>query len=165
MNVSQNIPLYTDTSTSWHNAGVPSDLTVNLDTGVNEYQFGRTTPNNKFVVSTGLVNKPYGVEMVGGSKKKSKPKTNTKKPSATLLNKIKKSFENIKALVGLKSDTKKIVVKKSTKSKPLSDKKKKVVKKLTKSKPLSDKKKKVVKKSTKSKLLSDKKKKVVKKMK
>ena len=161
MNASQNIPLYTDTSTDWHKEGVPSNYSVNLDVGINEYQFGRTTPNNKFVVSTGLVDKPYGIEMVGGNKKKSKSKTSSKskKPSSSLLNKIKKSFENIKALVGLKSSTKKIGIKKSKKSKTTV--KSKVMSKVM-SKSKTTKKKKIVKKSTKAK--TTKKKKVMKKM-
>jgi hypothetical protein len=149
MNASQNIPLFTDTSTDWHKEGIPSNYSVNLDVGINEYQFGRTTPNNKFVVSTGLVDKPYGIEMVGGSKKsKSKTGSKSKKPSSSLLNKIKKSFENIKALVGLKSSTKKMDITKSKKSKTTvkskTYKKKKIVKKSTKAK--TTKKKKVMKK-------------------
>ena len=151
MNASQNIPLFTDTSTDWHKEGIPSNYSVNLDVGINEYQFGRTTPNNKFVVSTGLVDKPYGIEMVGGSKKsKSKTGSKSKKPSSSLLNKIKKSFENIKALVGLKSSTKKMDITKSkTIVKSKTYKKKKVVKKSTNAKTTkakTTKKKKVMKK-------------------
>jgi len=112
----QYMQLYSDTSKDWHNKGSIPNLAVNLDVGINEYTFGRTTPNNNFIVSTGLVKKPYGVEMIGGSKKKvvdekkskktpvdekkSKKKTvDEKKPkkkiikdekSESILNKIKK---------------------------------------------------------------------------
>ena len=66
----QYMELYSDTSKDWHNKGSIPNLAVNLDVGINEYMFGRTTPNNNFIVVTGLVKKPYGVEMIGGSKKK-----------------------------------------------------------------------------------------------
>jgi hypothetical protein len=66
----QYMQLYSDTSKDWYNKGSVPNLAVNLDVGINEYTFGRTTPNNNFIVATGLVKKPYGVEMIGGSKKK-----------------------------------------------------------------------------------------------
>ena len=66
------IPVYSQTSYDWHNAFQQPSYAVNLDVGINEYVFGRTTPNNKFIVSTGLINDPIGVQMVGG--KKVKPK-------------------------------------------------------------------------------------------
>jgi hypothetical protein len=75
----QYMELYSDTSKDWHNKGSIPNLAVNLDVGINEYTFGRTTPNNNFIVSTGLVKKPYGVEMVGGSKKKVVDKKKPKK--------------------------------------------------------------------------------------
>jgi hypothetical protein len=78
------MPLYTDTSKDWANAGTVPNLAVNLDAGINEYVFGRTTPDNRFIVSTGLTLKPYGVEMVGGAKKKS--------------NELKKKIEKIKKI-------------------------------------------------------------------
>ena len=68
------IPLFTQTSDDWHcNKNlVNKPLAVGLNAGTNEYIFGRVTPNNKFIVSTGLINSPnsYGVQMVGGNKKK-----------------------------------------------------------------------------------------------
>jgi len=73
--------LYSDTSKDWHDKGSIPNLAVNLDVGINEYMFGRTTPNNNFIVATGLVKKPYGVEMIGGSKKKSIPKNKDEKSS------------------------------------------------------------------------------------
>jgi hypothetical protein len=66
----QRIPLYSQTSYDWHNAFQEPSYAVNLDAGINEYVFGRTTPNNKFIVSTGLVNDQIGVQMVGGKKNK-----------------------------------------------------------------------------------------------
>ena len=79
------IPLYTQTSYDWHcQKNQPNKpYAVDLNVGTNEYIFGRTTPNNKFIVSTGLINdpKPYGIQMVGGKKKKFKTTkaTNSKK--------------------------------------------------------------------------------------
>ena len=71
--------LFTDTSKDWYNQGSVPNLAVNLDVGINEYMFGRTTPNNNFIVATGLVKKPYGVEMIGGAKTKKKTESETKK--------------------------------------------------------------------------------------
>ena len=72
------IPLYTQTTHDWHcnKNQQKKPLAVDLNVGTNEYIFGRVTPNNKFVVSTGLINdpKPYGVQMVGGKKKMRKNK-------------------------------------------------------------------------------------------
>jgi len=68
------IPLYTQTSYDWHckKDQINKPYAVDLNVGTNEYIFGRTTPNNKFIVSTGLINdpRPYGIQMVGGKKKK-----------------------------------------------------------------------------------------------
>ena len=44
------IPTYTETSPGWHNANSNVPFAVDLNAGVNEYVFSRTTPNNKFVV-------------------------------------------------------------------------------------------------------------------
>ena len=71
-----NIPLYVQSSHDWHcnKNQNPKPFAVDLNAGTNEYIFGRVTPNNKFIVSTGLVKTPskYGIEMVGGKKSKSK---------------------------------------------------------------------------------------------
>ena len=76
------IPLYTQTTHDWHcNKNQPNKpYAVDLNVGTNEYIFGRVTPNNQFIVSTGLVNnpKPYGIQMVGGKKNKSKTKSKSK---------------------------------------------------------------------------------------
>ena len=70
----QYIPLYSQTSPDWSSQLTPKSYAVDLDVGINEYQFSRTLPNNKFIVATGLVNDKLGVEMVGGRSVK-----NTKK--------------------------------------------------------------------------------------
>ena len=90
------IPLYTQTSYDWHcQKNQPNKpYAVDLNVGTNEYIFGRTTPNNKFIVSTGLINnpKPYGIQMVGG-KRKSKT-TKTTKPKKTKSKKGGNLFES-----------------------------------------------------------------------
>ena len=79
------IPLYTQTSYDWHcnKNQNPKPYAVDLNVGTNEYIFGRVTPDNKFIVSTGLINdpKPYGIQMVGGKKSKSKSKSTSKSKS------------------------------------------------------------------------------------
>ncbi len=74
--MSQKIPLYTQTSYDWHcdKNQQNKPYAVDLNVGTNEYIFGRTTPDNNFIVSTGLINdpKPLGIQMIGGLKKKSK---------------------------------------------------------------------------------------------
>jgi hypothetical protein len=60
----QDIPLPTLTSLDWHNKGQqPIPYTADTSVGINEYQFGRTTPNNEFIVSSGLVLGKDGLEM------------------------------------------------------------------------------------------------------
>jgi hypothetical protein len=138
----ESIPLFTTTSPDWHDADQKAPLAVDLNVGINEYQFGRTTPDNKFVESTGVVNTPNCVEMVGGKKSKkssskmlstkkrmtqkssSTKKKMSKKPSSTkkpksIINKIVSGSKNLfertkKMLVGEK---KKVVKKKSKKTK------------------------------------------------
>jgi hypothetical protein len=80
----ENIPLYADTSPDWHNADQKAPLAVDLNVGINENQFSRTTPDGSFITATGVVNTPNGVEMVGGkkSKKSSSKKTMSKKSSS-----------------------------------------------------------------------------------
>ena len=55
--MSSKIPLYTQTSYDWSGKcdNAPKPYAVNLNVGMNEYYFGRTTPNNKFIVASGLV--------------------------------------------------------------------------------------------------------------
>jgi len=68
------IPLYTQTTHDWHcNKNQPNKpFAVDLNVGTNEYIFGRVTPDNKFIVTTGLVKdpKPHGIKMIGGKKNK-----------------------------------------------------------------------------------------------
>lgn len=60
----QDIPLPTLTSLDWHNKGQqPIPYTADTSVGINEYQFGRTTPTNNFIVSSGLVLGKDGLEM------------------------------------------------------------------------------------------------------
>ena len=69
--MSEKIPLYTETSYDWYNRNQSANkpYAVNANVGINEYTFGRTTPNNKFIVASGLVLNKKGIEMVGGNKK------------------------------------------------------------------------------------------------
>jgi len=62
--------LYTQTSGDWNNSGNYKSYAVDLDVGINEYVFGRTTPGNEFVVATGLTNGQQGIKMIGGKKNK-----------------------------------------------------------------------------------------------
>jgi hypothetical protein len=137
------IPLISETSGAWHKSGEPQDLAVDTNVGINEYVFGRTTPDNKFIVSTGLVDTNLGVKMVGSGKKLKKKVMSKKQKDLTLLNKIKKSFSNISKSV---SNISKTVVKKVTNTYDSLIPKKKVVKDKTKAVP----KKKVVKDKTKA---------------
>jgi hypothetical protein len=147
-NPDTSIRLYNDYSKDWHYPGMPESqipYAIDSSAGINEYQFGRTTPDNKFIVATGLVKNNVGIEMTGGKKKKPKSKSSSakkSKPSTSkkVVKKVKSSVKKVVKSVG--SSVKKIVkkVKKSTtskKSKPKSTKKTKTVKK---SKPKSTKK-------------------------
>ena len=94
-----NIPLYTESSPDWTKTGnAPPPYAVGIEVGMNEYIFGRTTPDNKFVVATGLESNPHGIEMIGGKKSK-----------------ITKS--TVKKIVSSKPKTKKTTVEKSVVSK------------------------------------------------
>ena len=121
----QSIPLYTTTSPDWHEAKQHSPFAVDLDVGINEYTFGRTTPDNKFVVATGLVNNPKGIEMVGGKKssykkdkvkKSSDKKDKVKKSEKSIINKVISGSKNLyektkKAIMGNTSTKKRTKVK------------------------------------------------------
>ena len=86
----ENIPLYTETSPDWVNSETSSSpYAVNLDVGINEYQFSRPTPDNKFITATGLVDNSHGIEMVGGKSKKNNKKTSSK----SIFNKIMNIFK------------------------------------------------------------------------
>jgi hypothetical protein len=99
-NPDTSIRLYNDYSQDWH---YPNTLkqhipyAINSSAGINEYQFGRTTPNNKFIVATGLVKNNVGIEMTGGKKKKkSKTKTTKKVDKSTSVKKNNKKCRIVK---------------------------------------------------------------------
>jgi hypothetical protein len=120
------IPLYTDTSLDWHNKNAVPNYAVDLNVGVNEYTFGRTTPDNKFIVSTGLVSKPFGIEMTGGKKGKTVKKKKPVKKESSITNKVSTFFSDTKDALVKPFET--TPNKKSTKS-TKSTKSKKPVKK------------------------------------
>jgi hypothetical protein len=73
---SNKIPLFSDTSPGWYFKGSQQSLAVDSSAGINEYVFGRTTPDNKFIVASGLVDQNGVVKMTGAGKfKTTKPKT------------------------------------------------------------------------------------------
>ena len=84
-NPDTSIRLYNDYSQDWHYPNTPLEnisLAIDSSAGYNEYQFARTTPDNKFIVATGLVKTNVGIEMTGGKKKK-KSKSKTTKSKTT----------------------------------------------------------------------------------
>lgn len=90
------IPLHTLASADWVNQGQkpgPPPYAADLSVGVNEYQFGRTTPDGQFVVATGLVPKSINnIEMIGaGKKKRSTRKKSTKSTAKKVTNAVSKS--------------------------------------------------------------------------
>ena len=91
-NPDTSIRLYDDYSKDWHYPGTPESqipYAIDSSAGINEYQFGRTTPDNKFIVATGLVKNNVGIEMTGGKKKKkSKTKTTKKVDKSTSVKKL-----------------------------------------------------------------------------
>ena len=131
----QNIPLYSQTSNDWGNKG-ESNYAVNLDVGINEYIFGRTTPNNDFIVSTGLVNDSLGIKMVGNGKILKKKESKSVKPIKKESKPIKKESKPIKKeSKPIKKESKPI--KKESKSVKLIKKESKPVKPIKKeSKPV-----------------------------
>ncbi len=72
------IATYAYYTPDWYDVGEKRPFAVDATVGINEYQFGRTTPDNKFVVASGLVGNDTGLLMTGGKKKVSK--RSTKKP-------------------------------------------------------------------------------------
>ena len=98
------MPLYSDTSKDWHNSGVIPNLAVNLDVGMNEYTFGRTTPDNKFIVATGLIKKPYGVEMIGGGNTKNSKKHEDVNDLKKEIKELKKEIKELKKKMDKKKE-------------------------------------------------------------
>ncbi len=92
------IPLETIATPDWVNNGQkpgPPPYAAESSVGWNEYQFGRTTPDNKFIVATGLVPKPGALEMIGAGKKKKSTKKSSKSSKSSLLSEGKKTFSKI----------------------------------------------------------------------
>jgi len=96
------IHTYIDYTQDWHNAGdKPIPYAVDSSAGINEYIFGRTTPDNKFIVASGLVKNKTGIEMTGGKKKKrstskSKKSKTTKKTTKSTKRSTKKTTKSTK---------------------------------------------------------------------
>jgi len=118
----QPINTYVDYSQDWHYQNQkPIPHAVDSTVGINEYQFARTTPDNHFIVATGLVKNKTGIEMTGGRKKKKSVVKKSKKSTKKVSKKSKPS------------SSKKIVKKsKPSSSKKIVKKVKKVVKKTVK---------------------------------
>jgi hypothetical protein len=106
------IPLETIATPDWTNPGQkpgPPPYAASSSVGWNEYQFGRTTPDNKFVVATGLVPGKNSLEMIGaGKKKRSRSKSIISKSANTIKKTGKVVFNKTKSVVTTVGD---IVVK------------------------------------------------------
>jgi hypothetical protein len=154
-NPDTSIRLYDDYSKDWHYPGTPESqipYAIDSSAGINEYQFGRPTPDNNFIVATGLVKNNVGIEMTGGKKKK-------KSSIGTMFKKVKSSSKKLvkkvkpyaeKAVKTVKSSSKKLV----KKVKPYAEKAVKKVKSsskklVKKAKPIAKKAVKTVKSSSK----------------
>jgi gas vesicle protein len=97
-NPDTSIRLYNDYSQDWHYPDTPMQeipYAIDSSAGINEYQFGRLTPNNKFIVATGLVKNKVGIEMTGGSNKKKKPKSSVMKTAKKVGSSIKKVAKKV----------------------------------------------------------------------
>ena len=98
-----NIDLYTETSPSWGN----NNFAVDLNAGINEYVFGRTTPDNNFTVETNLIDINNKFKMIGGSKEN---KDNYHKGSISILGKkYKYKLFNIYELIDLMRKNKQFI--------------------------------------------------------
>jgi hypothetical protein len=94
------IPLNTIATPDWTNPNQPRGpppYAAESSVGWNEYQFGRTTPDNKFIVATGLVEKPGSLEMIGAGKKKRK--STVKKVTNTVGKAGKVVFNKTKSVI------------------------------------------------------------------
>jgi len=83
------IPLYSVTSQDWYSLNNIQNKAVNLDVGINEYIFGRTTPDNKFIVATGLINENNNIRMIGAGNKTKVKNTSKAKVKNTSKAKVK----------------------------------------------------------------------------
>jgi hypothetical protein len=128
-NPDTSIRLYDDYSKDWYYPGTPESqipYAIDSSAGINEYQFGRTTPDNKFIVASGLVKNNVGIEMTGGKKKKPKSKSSSakkSKPSTT-----KKVIKKVKKSTTSKKSTKKTKPVKKSKPKSMVNKTKNALK-------------------------------------
>jgi len=115
-NPDTSIRLYNDYSQDWHYPNTPQKkipYAIDSSAGINEYQFGRTTPNNKFIVATGLVKNKIGIEMTGGAKsKKRKPKSSVMKVAKKVGSSIKKFGKKLGSSIMEASEKAKPVIKK-----------------------------------------------------
>ena len=75
------IPTQIDSSPGWHYRGQKIDYAVDTTAGINDYVFGRTTPDNNFIVASGLAKHDGQIELTGAGKVKAK-KPVVKKPKA-----------------------------------------------------------------------------------
>jgi len=75
------IPTQIDSSPGWHYRGQKVDYAVDATAGINDYVFGRPTPDNHFIVASGLAKHDGQIELTGAGKAKAK-KPAAKKPAA-----------------------------------------------------------------------------------
>jgi hypothetical protein len=133
-----NIYVDTQTSPGWHMQNDPTKTyAVDINAGYNDYMFSRTTPNNKFITTTGLElnKKTDSFELVGGGKKKVKSDKNKEKEVKK--EEFKKVFKNafLKIFDKIKKGVKKIKNTTSLKNTPKKDSAKSKPKDSSKSKP------------------------------
>ncbi len=136
------IATYAYYTPDWYDVGEKRPFAVDATVGINEYQFGRTTPDNKFVVASGLVGNDTGLLMTGGKKtvkRRTKKLTKTKKtvkksvnnstpkktPSKKTTSNSQKDenfLKSVRKLFGMNTTNKKSPTKKSTTKKPVAKK-------------------------------------------
>jgi len=117
-NPDTSIRLYNDYSQDWHypNTAIQNiPYAIDSSAGINEYQFGRTTPDNKFIVASGLVKNKVGIEMTGGSNKKKKTKSSVIKAVKKVGSSIKKVVKKVGFSIMEASEKAKPVIKKVAK--------------------------------------------------
>jgi hypothetical protein len=94
--IKDNIYVDTQTSFGWYNQNdVGKMYSVDINAGYNDYMFSRTTPDNKFITTTGLeLHKGLNsFELVGGKKKvNSKKELNKESKKEDFKEKLKDSF-------------------------------------------------------------------------
>ena len=116
------IATYAYYTPDWYDIGEKRPFAVDSTVGINEYQFGRTTPDNKFVVASVLVGNDTGLLMTGGklkkpTKKPTKKITPKKTPSKKNTSNNKKDdnfLKSVRKLFGMNTPTKKVNSKKTS---------------------------------------------------